>query len=264
VYALLEAARPTGWAIQALVWTGNACYFSRFLIQWIASERSGRNEAPRIFWWLSVVGSVLVGLYTWVIGEPVLLLSYSLVLAIYVRNLSLREGRAPRPRTPLGPTIAVAVVAWATVVWFGMHDLKVPQGETRAWVVVSVVGTAVWSSRFIVQWIKSERRGVAYFPRTFWWLSLVGNVLLLAYVIHLRDTGLIAGLAIGPIVQVRNLMIAYRAPRIAQELAPHNVVEAVALAEGITVPSDAHVAAASMGSAGDTTSAPAEPTADGA
>lgn len=230
------AARGDAGAFEALIWVGNACYFSRFLIQWIASERAGRTEAPRIFWWLSVLGSVFAGLYTWVIGEPVLLLSYVLVLAIYVRNLSLREGRPAKPRTSLVPTLALALVAWGLVVWFGMRDLEVPAGERRAWAVVAVIGTAIWSSRFVVQWLKSERRGVAYFPKTFWWLSLVGNTLLLAYVIHLGNAGLIAGLAIGPVVQVRNLMIAYRAPRGAAVPAPADEVEASALAEGVTVP----------------------------
>lgn len=224
------AARGAG-AYEALIWIGNVCYFSRFLIQWLASERSGRTEAPRIFWWLSVLGSVFAGLYTWVIGEPVLMLSYMLVLAIYVRNLSLREGRRPRKPPSLAPTLGGALLAWGAVVWFGMRDLEVPAGEKRIWAVIAVVGTAIWSSRFVVQWLKSERRGVAYFPKTFWWLSLVGNVLLLVYVIHLGNTGLIAGLAIGPIVQVRNLMIAYRPRRPA-------AAAAAAAAPSFTAPSE--------------------------
>jgi len=206
-----SAPAPLGW--QVVVWLGNACYFARFLFQWIASERAGRTEVPRVFWWLSVSGSILVGLYTWRIGQPILLLSYLLVLVIYVRNLFLRGGRTDHRPPSLGFMLALGLLAWAVVVGFGMRDLELPQGERLYWSVIAIVGMAIWNSRFIVQWLKSERRGVSYFPKTFWWLSLVGNTLVLAYVIHLRDVALIAGFSIGPIVQIRNLMIAYRAPR---------------------------------------------------
>lgn len=205
------ASAPLGW--QAVAWLGNACYFARFFCQWLASERAGRTCVPRVFWWLSVLGSVLIGLYTWRIGEPILLLSYLLVLAIYVRNLFLHRAREPRRPLSITWLLALGLLAWAVVVGLGMQDLELPTGERLHWAVIAVLGMAIWNSRFIVQWLKSERRGVAYFPKTFWWLSLVGNALVLAYVTHLGDTALIAGFAIGPIVQVRNLMIAYRAPR---------------------------------------------------
>jgi lipid-A-disaccharide synthase-like uncharacterized protein len=223
---------PIGW--QVIAWLGNACYFSRFLLQWIASERAGRTEVPRSFWWLSVVGSILVGLYTWRIGQPVLLLSYLLVLAIYVRNLFLRGAREGRRPPSLVLMLGIGLLAWVVVFGFGMRDLERPQGDRLYWTIIAVLGMAIWNSRFIVQWLKSERRGVAYFPKTFWWLSLVGNTLVLAYVIHLGDTALIAGFAIGPLVQVRNLMIAYRERRIAAGTGPLPPVELPAdiVAEG--------------------------------
>ncbi len=209
----LTAGAPAPVAWQVVVWVGNACYFARFLCQWIASERAGRTEVPRAFWWLSVAGSILVGLYTWRIGQPILLLSYLLVLTIYVRNLFLRGTRTNHRPPSLAFVLILGLVAWAVVVGFGMGNLERPKGDRLYWTIIAVFGMAIWNSRFIVQWLKSERRGVSYFPKTFWWLSLVGNTLVLAYVIHLRDTALIAGYSIGPIVQVRNLMIAYRARR---------------------------------------------------
>lgn len=213
--AAVTVPRLTHGLWELLIWVGNACYFSRFLVQWIASERSGRTEAPRSFWWLSVFGSIFVGAYTWVIGEPVLMLGYVLVLGIYVRNLTLRSARPGHKPPSVLWTLLIAVTAWALVVGFGMRDMRLPTGENRGWAVVAIVGAAIWSSRFIVQWWKSERRGVAYFPRTFWWLSLAGNGFLLAYAVHIGNVGLSVGLSVGPFVQVRNLMIAYRAPRAA-------------------------------------------------
>ena len=209
---LLAPVLPTAETTQILApaWLavgglGNACYFSRSLVQWVASERAGRTAAPRLFWWLSAAGSVLVGAYTWRIGQPVLLLSYLLVLAIYVRNLCLRgRGRRPPP--------ALAFLALGLCAWLGLSASALNTAEdSRAWTILAGVGAAIWSSRFVVQWVSSERRGESHFPLLFWWLSLVGNSLMLAYAIHLRDAVLVAGLAVGPFAQVRNLMLAWRA-----------------------------------------------------
>ena len=77
--------------------------------------------------------------------------------------------------------------------------------------VIGGTGQALWSSRFVVQWMLSEREARSHLPEAFWWISLSGNSLLLSYAIYLRDPVWIAGLALGPVVQVRNLMILYRA-----------------------------------------------------
>jgi lipid-A-disaccharide synthase-like uncharacterized protein len=45
-----------GWLVLGLA--GQAAFFSRFLLQWIASERAGRSHVPVSFWWFSIVGSL--------------------------------------------------------------------------------------------------------------------------------------------------------------------------------------------------------------
>lgn len=85
-------------------------------------------------------------------------------------------------------------------------DVPLPQ----VWTTVGFVGQAIFSSRFVVQWFFTERSGEAHFPRVFWWLSLVGNTLLLTYACRLQDPIFIAGFALGPVVQVRNLMLSSR------------------------------------------------------
>ena len=74
-------------------------------------------------------------------------------------------------------------------------------------VTLGWIGNVCFFSRFFVQWWATERASQSHFPQLFWWLSLVGNPLLLAFAIHLRDLVLIAGCVPGPIVQVRNLML---------------------------------------------------------
>ena len=78
------------------------------------------------------------------------------------------------------------------------------------WLVVGFVGQAIFSGRFLLQWIVSERRKRSVVPGTFWWLSLAGGTTLLVYAIHRRDPVFIAGQAAGLIVYGRNLVLVRR------------------------------------------------------
>ena len=78
------------------------------------------------------------------------------------------------------------------------------------WVIVGFVGQLVFSMRFLVQWIASERRKRSVIPSSFWYLSIGGGLVLLLYAIHKRDPVFIAGQAIGAFVYVRNLMLIHR------------------------------------------------------
>ena len=73
------------------------------------------------------------------------------------------------------------------------------------WLGVGFLGQALFSGRFIVQWIASERRRASVIPVAFWWLSLAGGGTLLIYAIHRRDPVFILGQAFGLLVYGRNL-----------------------------------------------------------
>lgn len=88
------------------------------------------------------------------------------------------------------------------------------------WLALGLVGQAIFGGRFIVQWISSERRGHSHIPIVFWYMSLVGGVVTLAYAIHKKDPVFIIGQGSGVIVYVRNLMLIYRAQRDPAQTAP--------------------------------------------
>ncbi|HKY60319.1 MAG TPA: lipid-A-disaccharide synthase N-terminal domain-containing protein [Gemmatimonadota bacterium] len=68
---------------------GQACFFSRFLVQWIASERRGRSVVPRAFWYLSISGGLILLSYSLWRRDPVFILGQSVGLFVYLRNLVL-------------------------------------------------------------------------------------------------------------------------------------------------------------------------------
>jgi lipid-A-disaccharide synthase-like uncharacterized protein len=78
------------------------------------------------------------------------------------------------------------------------------------WMMLGFLAQGLFGARFIVQWIKSERARRSIIPNSFWYLSVVGGVLLLAYAIHKRDAVFIVGQAAGTIVYIRNLYLIRR------------------------------------------------------
>jgi lipid-A-disaccharide synthase-like uncharacterized protein len=83
---------------------------------------------------------------------------------------------------------------------------------TRAdwWLLVGVVAQALFTMRFLVQWIASERAGHSVIPVTFWFFSIGGGVLLLIYSLYRKDPVFIAGQAFGVFVYLRNLYFVLR------------------------------------------------------
>lgn len=195
-----------------LGWVGNGAFFSRFLIQWWASERAGRSVAPVSFWWISLLGSAALGGYSAAQGEPVLLAGYCLNACIYARNLRLQR-RSGAGGALLSPLVLLSLAALAAVLLIatGFGKARAGWDSSPGWLACVLLGQGIWSSRFVVQWWSSERSGHSHFPVLFWWISLVGNGLLLAYAVHLRDPVYLAGFALGPLVQVRNLVLSARA-----------------------------------------------------
>jgi lipid-A-disaccharide synthase-like uncharacterized protein len=78
------------------------------------------------------------------------------------------------------------------------------------WKLVGWAGNAVFFSRFIVQWVATERRKQVVVPVAFWWLSVTGSLLLLAYGIYQKDSVFIFAYLFTWIPYIRNLVIHYR------------------------------------------------------
>ena len=76
--------------------------------------------------------------------------------------------------------------------------------------IIGFVGQGIFASRFIVQWIYSERIGESRIPVIFWYLSIFGGLMLLIYAISRSDPVIITGQLFGIIVYSRNLILIYR------------------------------------------------------
>jgi lipid-A-disaccharide synthase-like uncharacterized protein len=78
------------------------------------------------------------------------------------------------------------------------------------WLAVGFLGQGVFFMRWVVQWVASERSARSRVPTAFWYMSLIGGLITLAYAIYRKDPVFIAGQSIGAFVYLRNLMLIYR------------------------------------------------------
>ena len=76
--------------------------------------------------------------------------------------------------------------------------------------VIGFVGQGLFASRFIVQWIYSEKKGESSIPLIFWYLSIFGGIGLLIYAIFRKDPVIIAGQSFGIFIYLRNLILIYK------------------------------------------------------
>jgi lipid-A-disaccharide synthase-like uncharacterized protein len=79
------------------------------------------------------------------------------------------------------------------------------------YVIIGFIGQALFTMRFIVQWLASEREGRSVIPLAFWFFSIAGAVLLFIYAIYRRDPVFIVGQGLGIFIYIRNLMLIAKA-----------------------------------------------------
>jgi lipid-A-disaccharide synthase-like uncharacterized protein len=89
-----------------------------------------------------------------------------------------------------------------------LHDVFV--AKFQWWVLLGYVAQFMFTMRFVVQWIASERAGRMVMPIAFWFFSIAGGTLLFAYALYIRDPVFILGQGFGVFVYARNLYFELR------------------------------------------------------
>jgi lipid-A-disaccharide synthase-like uncharacterized protein len=89
-----HVAGMDAWSLfwNALGWVGNLVFFSRFIVQWYATEKRKRVVIPVLFWWLSLAGSSLMLLYALFYDKnKVVIFAYAFTWIPYIRNLVIHQ-----------------------------------------------------------------------------------------------------------------------------------------------------------------------------
>ena len=109
-------------------------------------------------------------------------------------------------------TLAAFNIQTLLTKWGGMSPLE------KFWYIFGFAGQATFASRFIVQWIVSEKAKKSIVPIHFWFLSILGGIILFIYAIHIRDAVFIVGQGSGLLVYSRNLVLINKHKKSTEEI----------------------------------------------
>ncbi len=93
-------------------------------------------------------------------------------------------------------------------IWSYLYDVFVVKFDF--WLAFGIIAQLVFTGRFLVQWIASEKAGRSVMPIAFWILSLIGGGMTLVYGIQKREPVIIMGQVLAVFIYVRNLMLIFR------------------------------------------------------
>lgn len=82
--------------------------------------------------------------------------------------------------------------------------------QPLGWLLLGLAGQALFSARFLIQWVYSEKRRESVVPTAFWYFSLAGGATLFAYALHIGDPVFVLGQSLGVFIYSRNLYFIHR------------------------------------------------------
>ena len=89
-----------------------------------------------------------------------------------------------------------------------LYDVFIDKADL--WLLIGIGGQLLFTARFLVQWIASERAGKSVVPLAFWLFSIGGGLITLVYGIHRREPVIIMGQSLSIFIYVRNLMLIFK------------------------------------------------------
>ncbi|MFB1022221.1 MAG: lipid-A-disaccharide synthase N-terminal domain-containing protein [Vicingaceae bacterium] len=201
--------------IHAIGYVAQGLFSSRFIIQWISSEKAGKVLAPTLFWQISLIASFMLIVYGILVKDITILLGQSLGYYIYVRNLRLQNSWRILPRYFRYLVIAVPIVALAILFFGEEYSFKnILEGHSSNLILFwGTIGQLVFSCRFIYQWYYSEKVKKSVLPLGFWILSIVGSLIISSYSYYLSLYPIIIGHLFGLVIYSRNIMIYFKGKR---------------------------------------------------
>lgn len=185
-------------------------FSARFIVQLLKSEKEQRVVSPSLFWQLSLLASLLLMIYGFFRSDLVIVGGQLVGYLIYIRNMQLKGDWIELPVFArlaafiLPGMIAIFLVFGIDYNWDKFLDNPEIEGLLLTW---GTLGQVIFTSRFVVQWIYSERKQESAFPVSFWYISLVGAIIIAVYAVFRKDAVLFIGQGFGLVVYTRNLML---------------------------------------------------------
>lgn len=163
---------------------GAIIFYGRFWVQWIASEIKKQSIIPNAFWYMSCLGSLMLLTYAALTQSPLGTLSQNLNIVIYGRNLiHIWKSEDSFSNFRMVLIYIIMVITALLGAYFVIH-FWLDAWNSRAvdstntvltdwqWLLIGLVGQALFMLRFLIQWIATERKRKSVIPVIFWYLSI--------------------------------------------------------------------------------------------
>ena len=199
-------------ALYPLGYLSTVAFGLRFFIQWLYSEVKGQSLVIRPFWWLSLVGNLLLLTHSLIQMQFHVSLVQAINAVISWRNLDLMKPGTGQKS--LGFTLGLMALAILSVASFfiftGQEWFHAPNATSpisMSWHILGLIGLILFSSRFVVQWWDAEWQHQSVLGLSFWSMSIAGGLLSILYFAELHDTVNLIGPSLGMIPYIRNFML---------------------------------------------------------
>jgi len=185
-------------------------FFARSLVQWISSEKAGKVLSPKLFWKISLFASVLMLVYGILRNDFAIIVGQVLVYYIYIRNLQLHG--VWKDFQVLSRVLILLIPVFCIVIQFfsgkqGFNKMFDP-GYVPTWLLWwGISAQLVFTLRFVYQWLFSEKKNESHLPLGFWYISIVGSLMILFYALLRRDPVLFLGHAGSMVMYLRNVLL---------------------------------------------------------
>jgi 4-amino-4-deoxy-L-arabinose transferase len=187
-------------------------FAGRFVVQLLQSEKSHKVESPALFWKLSLLASFLLVVYGFIQNDIVIVGGQLFGYAIYIRNLQIKGDWVALPLMVRLFALIMPALLFLFLVfglnfdWQRFLDNPEIDGFLLTW---GTLGQVVFTSRFVIQWLHSEKLKESAFPVSFWYISIAGAMMIAVYAIFRQDAVLFIGQAFGLVVYFRNMYLHY-------------------------------------------------------
>jgi len=78
------------------------------------------------------------------------------------------------------------------------------------WATTALVGQLIFAGRFVLQWLVSEYKKKSHVPTAFWYISLVGGIIMLVYSVHIKNPIFMLGFSLNTLIYLRNIHLIYK------------------------------------------------------
>lgn len=184
-----------------------ALFSARMIVQWIKSEKIKEVVSPSLFWKISLLASFLLFVYGWLRLDFSIMLGQILTYFIYIRNLHFQN-----EWKKLHQFFRIFIIIFPFLVFIysynnGANDRDLlfrNQDMPFNLLVFGIVSQLVFVSRFVYQWVVSEKNKKSVLPIGFWLISTFGSLMVIVYAFIRKDYILLLG-QFGLLIYLRNL-----------------------------------------------------------